>query len=146
MTRLLLAMAATCLVAGAAAAETCKAQAEAKKLHRAAETSFTTKCEKDANCSDHKEWCVDGLCQQCRPGTLGKNDCPAGKECKKGRCEAHRSSSRRTARNGSSHRHTLAALSNNVASITRRRSCTGRRKKNARVRMRKVLRIESRSW
>jgi hypothetical protein len=48
MTRLLLAIAATCLVAGAAAADTCKAQAEAKKLHGAAETSFTTKCEKDA--------------------------------------------------------------------------------------------------
>jgi hypothetical protein len=48
MTRLMLALAATCLIAGGAAADTCKAQAEAKKLHGAAETSFTTKCEKDA--------------------------------------------------------------------------------------------------
>jgi hypothetical protein len=48
MTRLLLALAATCHVAGTAAADTCKAQSEAKKLHGAAETSFMTKCEKDA--------------------------------------------------------------------------------------------------
>ncbi len=39
---------AICLVAGTAAADTCKAQSEAKKLHGAAETSFMTKCEKDA--------------------------------------------------------------------------------------------------
>jgi hypothetical protein len=48
MMRLLLAFAATCLVAGTAAGDTCKAQSEAKKLHGAAETSFMTKCEKDA--------------------------------------------------------------------------------------------------
>jgi len=48
MMRLLLALAAICLVAGTAAADTCKAQSEAKKLHGAAETSFMTKCEKDA--------------------------------------------------------------------------------------------------
>jgi hypothetical protein len=48
MTRLLMALAATCLIAGGAAADTCKAQSEAKKLHGAAETSFLTKCEKDA--------------------------------------------------------------------------------------------------
>lgn len=49
------------------------------------------KCSKDAHCpgnKDGKEWCVDGLCQQCRPGEVGKNDCPGGKECKAGRCEA----------------------------------------------------------
>lgn len=33
---------------GAAADESCKAQAAAKKLHGAAETSFMTKCEKTA--------------------------------------------------------------------------------------------------
>ena len=48
MRRLMLALAATCLVAGGAAADTCKAQSDAKKLHGAAETSFMTKCEKDA--------------------------------------------------------------------------------------------------
>jgi hypothetical protein len=48
MTRLMLALAATCFIAGGAAADTCKAQAGAKKLHGAAETSFVTKCEKDA--------------------------------------------------------------------------------------------------
>lgn len=49
------------------------------------------KCDKDAHCpgnKDGKEWCVDGQCQQCRPGDAGKSDCPAGKECQKGRCEA----------------------------------------------------------
>ena len=48
MTRILMALTATCLVAGAAAADTCKAQAGAKKLHGAAETSFIKKCKKDA--------------------------------------------------------------------------------------------------
>jgi hypothetical protein len=44
----LLIVAATCLIAGGAAAESCKAQSDAKKLHGAAQTSFLTKCEKDA--------------------------------------------------------------------------------------------------
>lgn len=48
MMRVLIAFAAISFVAGGAAAETCKAQSEAKKLHGAAETSFLTKCEKDA--------------------------------------------------------------------------------------------------
>jgi hypothetical protein len=48
MIKLLMVLAATCFVAGGAAAETCKAQSETKKLHGAAETSFMTKCEKDA--------------------------------------------------------------------------------------------------
>ena len=48
MKRLVMAIAATCLVAGNAVADSCKAQSEAKKLHGAAETSFLTKCEKDA--------------------------------------------------------------------------------------------------
>lgn len=46
------------------------------------------KCDKDAHCpgnKEGKEWCVDGRCQQCRPG---QNDCAAGTECKSGRCEA----------------------------------------------------------
>ncbi len=41
-------LAATCMLAGGALADTCKAQADAKKLHGAAQTSFMTKCEKDA--------------------------------------------------------------------------------------------------
>jgi len=44
----LLIVAATCLIAGGAAAESCKAQADAKKLHGAAETSFLKKCTSDA--------------------------------------------------------------------------------------------------
>jgi hypothetical protein len=46
--RSMIAVAMTCLLAGSAAADTCKAQSEVKKLHGAAETSFLTKCEKDA--------------------------------------------------------------------------------------------------
>jgi hypothetical protein len=48
MSRFLLGVAAICVFAGNAIADTCKAQSEAKKLHGAAETSFLTKCEKDA--------------------------------------------------------------------------------------------------
>lgn len=48
MMRLLIAFAVISLAAGSAAAETCKAASDAKKLHGAAETSFLTKCEKDA--------------------------------------------------------------------------------------------------
>jgi len=48
MKRLAIAIAATSLLVANAAADTCKAQSEAKKLHGAAETSFLTKCEKDA--------------------------------------------------------------------------------------------------
>ncbi len=44
----LLIVVATCLMAGGAAAENCKAQSDVKKLHGAAQTSFLTKCEKDA--------------------------------------------------------------------------------------------------
>ena len=36
------------LSAGAFADDSCKAQSDAKKLHGAAQTSFMTKCEKDA--------------------------------------------------------------------------------------------------
>ncbi|MCS6913880.1 MAG: OmpA family protein [Myxococcales bacterium] len=46
------------------------------------------KCDKDAHCpgnKENKEFCVDGTCQQCRPG---RSDCPEGRQCKSGRCEA----------------------------------------------------------
>jgi hypothetical protein len=49
MTRILAVFAlAFALAGGAFADDTCKAQSAAKKLHGAAETSFMTKCEKDA--------------------------------------------------------------------------------------------------
>src|SRR5436309_3434161 len=46
------------------------------------------KCDKDTDCPGNqkgKEWCVNGQCQQCRPG---RNDCPAGYDCNAGRCDA----------------------------------------------------------
>jgi hypothetical protein len=44
-----LAIAMSCIFAsGAFAGVTCKSQADAKNLHGAAQTSFLTKCEKDA--------------------------------------------------------------------------------------------------
>jgi peptidoglycan-associated lipoprotein len=46
------------------------------------------KCDKDTDCpgnKDNREWCVNGMCQQCRPGG---QDCKNGQECKAGRCEA----------------------------------------------------------
>jgi hypothetical protein len=49
MTRTLVACALMLALAGGALADdSCKAQADAKKLHGAAQTSFMTKCEKDA--------------------------------------------------------------------------------------------------
>lgn len=45
------------------------------------------KCDSDTDCpgnKDGKEFCVNGQCQQCRPGT---NDCGPGKECNAGRCD-----------------------------------------------------------
>ncbi len=49
MTRIPFLLLATCLLAaGNARADTCKAQADAKNLHGAAQTSFMNKCEKDA--------------------------------------------------------------------------------------------------
>ena len=49
MQKILIAIAATLFVTGAAhAAETCEAQATAKKLAGAAKTSFMKKCEADA--------------------------------------------------------------------------------------------------
>jgi len=46
--RLLIALAAVGCLAGPALADTCAAQATAKKLHGAAETSFLKKCTSDA--------------------------------------------------------------------------------------------------
>jgi peptidoglycan-associated lipoprotein len=42
------------------------------------------KCNKDEQCADHKEVCVEGMCQQCRDNT----NCAEGQQCKGGRCEA----------------------------------------------------------
>lgn len=45
-------------------------------------------CNGDTDCpgnAEGKEWCVNGQCQQCRPGG---NDCGPGKKCNAGRCEA----------------------------------------------------------
>jgi hypothetical protein len=46
--RVLIALAATACLAGPVLADTCSAQATAKKLHGAAETSFVKKCTSDA--------------------------------------------------------------------------------------------------
>jgi hypothetical protein len=46
--RLLIALAAIGCLAGPVLADTCSAQATAKKLHGAAETSFVKKCTSDA--------------------------------------------------------------------------------------------------
>ena len=40
-------------------------------------------CNNDGDCHEG-EFCVNGLCQQCRPG---ENDCGAGQDCVDGRCE-----------------------------------------------------------
>ena len=49
MTKMFVAIAAmACLASGSALADTCSAQATAKKLHGAAETSFVKKCTTDA--------------------------------------------------------------------------------------------------
>lgn len=58
MQKILIAIAATLFVTGAAhAAETCEAQATAKKLAGAAKTSFMKKCEGDAKASDAAAAC-----------------------------------------------------------------------------------------
>jgi peptidoglycan-associated lipoprotein len=41
-------------------------------------------CNNDSQCHQG-EFCVNGTCQQCRPGG---NDCPAGQQCVGGRCDA----------------------------------------------------------
>jgi hypothetical protein len=46
--RVLIALAATACLVGPVLADTCSAQATAKKLHGAAETSFVKKCTSDA--------------------------------------------------------------------------------------------------
>lgn len=40
-------------------------------------------CNDDSNCHEG-EFCVNGTCQQCRPGG---NDCPSGQQCVDGRCD-----------------------------------------------------------
>lgn len=40
-------------------------------------------CNDDSHCHQG-EFCVNGTCQQCRPG---ENDCPPGQQCNAGRCE-----------------------------------------------------------
>ena len=58
MQKILIAVAATLFAAGAAhAAESCDAQATAKKLAGAAKTSFMKKCEGDAKVSDAAAAC-----------------------------------------------------------------------------------------
>lgn len=45
------------------------------------------KCDSDTDCpgnKEGKEFCVNGQCQQCRPG---QSDCPDGLDCNAGRCE-----------------------------------------------------------
>lgn len=42
------------------------------------------KCDKDDQCKDHGEVCVEGTCQQCREDS----SCGPGQICKGGRCEA----------------------------------------------------------
>jgi len=41
-------------------------------------------CKGDKDCKE-KEFCVNGKCQQCRPG---EKDCPKGQECDQGACKA----------------------------------------------------------
>lgn len=41
-------------------------------------------CNDDSHCHTG-EFCVNGTCQECRPG---ENDCPSGQQCNEGRCEA----------------------------------------------------------
>jgi len=41
-------------------------------------------CKGDKDCKE-KEFCVNGKCQQCRPG---EQDCPRGQECDQGACKA----------------------------------------------------------
>src|ERR1700712_943596 len=41
------------------------------------------RCETDKDCSDKKEFCVAGKCEQCRD----TKDCPVGTSCNSGRCD-----------------------------------------------------------
>lgn len=46
-------------------------------------------CEADTDCPGNaqgKEFCVNGMCQACRPGDA-YNDCGQGQQCRDGRCE-----------------------------------------------------------
>lgn len=60
--RITLAIAASCFLANGAFADTsCKLQADAKKLHGAAQASFMSKCEKDAKAKCDSEAKAKGL-------------------------------------------------------------------------------------
>lgn len=62
MTRTALTLAALCLMTGTAFADdTCKSQSEAKNLHGAAQTSFMTKCERDAKAKCDSDAKAKGL-------------------------------------------------------------------------------------
>ena len=41
-------------------------------------------CKDDEHCKEHNEFCVNGLCQQCRDSS----NCPEGFQCVNGKCEA----------------------------------------------------------
>jgi len=41
------------------------------------------KCDSDKDCKEKNEYCVNGMCQQCRDA----KDCKPGEVCNKGRCE-----------------------------------------------------------
>jgi len=41
------------------------------------------KCDNDDHCAEKSEYCVNGMCQQCRDS----KDCPKGQKCNKGRCD-----------------------------------------------------------
>ena len=41
------------------------------------------KCDNDDHCAEKGEYCVNGMCQQCRDS----KDCPKGQNCNKGRCD-----------------------------------------------------------
>jgi hypothetical protein len=55
------AIAACCMMATNALADTCKGQADAKHLHGAAQTSFLTKCQKDATAKCESDSNAKGL-------------------------------------------------------------------------------------
>jgi peptidoglycan-associated lipoprotein len=46
------------------------------------------KCDSDKDCKEKNEYCVNGMCQQCR----NDGDCKPGQICNKGRCEAAKKS------------------------------------------------------
>ncbi len=57
----LVAIASCCLMATNGLADTCKSQSDAKNLHGAAQTSFLTKCQKDAKAKCDSDSNAKGL-------------------------------------------------------------------------------------